>query len=352
MILEEPFGEVGGRPARAFRLDGGAGVTARLTDYGARLTELHVPGRDGQTADIVLGFDDAQSYLTFPAYFGATVGRYGNRIRRGQFTLLGRDYQVDGNEKGNHLHGGRHGWDSRLWDVQAGEDDHSITFRTASADGEMGYPGACVVSSTYRLDGMRLQITMEVVPDATTIINMVHHSYFNLAGHGSGTVLPQEMRIAGDFYTPVDDELLPTGEILTVAGTPLDFRQRHRIGLHLDGLGPVGTAIFDGGSGWDHNWCLGLPGQDGLIEAAEIHDPASGRTLRCRSTEPGLQMYIGGYLHDGIVGKGGNRYCKYAGFTLETQKFPDSPRFGHFPTTMVRAGETYRHVMVLDLSVD
>ena len=352
MILEEPFGEVGGRPARAFRLDGGAGVTARLTDYGARLTELHVPGRDGQTADIVLGFDDAGAYAASPAYFGATVGRYGNRIRRGRFTLLGRDYAVDCNEKNNHLHGGRHGWDSRTWSADAGADGRSVTFRTTSADGEMGFPGSCTVSSTYELVGARLRITMEAVPDATTVINMVHHSYFNLAGHASGTVLDQQMRIGGDFYAPVDGELMPTGEILAVAGTPYDFRERHAIGLNLDALGPVGADVFEGGSGWDHNWCLREADADGLIEAAEIHDPASGRTLRCRSTEPGLQMYIGGYLHDGIVGKGGNRYCKYAGFTLETQKFPDSPRFGHFPTTMVRAGETYRHVMVLDLSVD
>jgi aldose 1-epimerase len=352
MIQEEPFGEVGGRPARAFRLDGGGGVTARLTDYGARLTELRVPGRDGETADIVLGFEDAQSYAASPSYFGATVGRYGNRIRRGQFTLLGRDCQVDCNEKANHLHGGRHGWGSRIWDAEAGADGRSVTFRTTSADGEMGFPGACTVSSTYELTGTRLRITMEAVPDATTIINMVHHSYFNLAGQGSGDVLAQEMRIAGDFYVPVDDELLATGEIRAVAGTPFDFRERHPIGLHLEELGPVGTAIFEGGSGWDHNWCLGLPGEDGFIEAAEIHDPASGRTLRLRTTEPGLQMYIGGYLDDSVLGKAGLRYCQYAGFTLETQKFPDTPRFGHFPTTLVEAGATYRQVMVFDLGVE
>jgi aldose 1-epimerase len=351
MIHEEPFGEVDGRPARAFRLDGGAGVTARLTDFGARLTELHVPGRDGQTADIVLGFDDAQAYADSPSYFGATVGRYGNRIARGRFTLLGRDYAVDCNEKNNHLHGGRHGWDSRTWDAEPGADGRSVTFRTTSADGEMGFPGACTVSSTYRLAGTQLRITMEAVPDATTVVNMVHHSYFNLAGHASGNVLGQEMRIGGDFYTPVDGELMPSGEILAVAGTPYDFRDRHAIGLHLDALGAVGADVFEGGSGWDHNWCLRGAGADGLIEAAEVHDPASGRTLRLRSTEPGVQMYIGGYLDDTVVGKGGNRYCQYAGFTLETQKFPDSPRFAHFPTTTVRAGETYRQEMVFDFSV-
>ena len=357
MIREEAFGEIDGRAVRAFRLDGDAGITARLIDYGARLTELHVPGRDGQTADVVLGFDDVRSYVESPSYFGATVGRYGNRIARGQFTLLGRDHQVDRNEGRNHLHGGKDGWDRRIWDAGPGPGGTSITFRTTSADGEMGFPGACNVRTTYELAGSRLRITMEVVPDATTVINMVHHSYFNLAGHASGDVLGQQMRIAGDFYLPVDGELLPTGEILTVAGTPFDFRERRAIGLHLGApkavgaFGPDGIDGFESGRGYDHNWCLRLAGADGLVEAAEVHDPASGRTLRLRTTEPGVQVYIGGYLDDSIVGKGGNRYRRHAGFTLETQKFPDSPRFAHFPTTVVQAGDTYRHEMVLDFSV-
>lgn len=350
---DAPFGSAAGRPARAFRLDGGAGVTARVTDYGARLVELHAPGRDGTTADIVLGFDDAADYAASPSYFGASVGRYGNRIRRGRFSLAGREIAVHCNEGPNHLHGGRHGWDSRIWDAEPAADGRAITFRTTSADGEMGFPGACTVTSTYRLDGTRLTIEMTAVPDALTVINMVHHSYFNLAGHASGDVLAQEMRIDADHYVPVDGELLATGEILAVAGTPYDFRERHAIGRDLAALPPVGADVFQGGGGWDHNWCLrDVADADGLRSAAEIHDPASGRTLRLRTTEPGLQMYTGGYLHAGIVGKGGRRYCQYAGFTLETQKFPDTPRFAHFPSTTVRAGETYRQVMVLDLSAE
>jgi len=352
MITEEPFGEIDGRPVRTFQLDDDAGVTARLIDYGARMTELHVPGRDGQTADIVLGFDDVRSYVESPSYFGATVGRYGNRIARGRFTLLSTEYRVDRNEGHNHLHGGRDGWDRRIWDAEPGSRGASITFRTTSADGEMGFPGTCTVSCTYELHGTQLRITMEAVPDATTVINMVHHSYFNLAGHASGDILGQQMRIDGNFYVPADGELLPTGEILAVAGTSFDFRERHAIGLHLDALGPVGTEVGGGGGGWDHNWCLGVADAEGLVEAAEVHDPASGRTLRLRSTEPGLQMYTGGYLNDRIIGKGGNRYRQYAGFTLETQKFPDSPRFAHFPTTTVRAGETYHHEMTFDFTVN
>ena len=351
MIEPEPFGDVAGRGARAFRLDGGAGITARVTDYGARLTELHVPGRDGVTADVVLGFDDAASYVTWPAYFGATVGRYGNRIRRGHLSLLGRDYQLDRNEGDNHLHGGRAGWDSRFWEAEPRADGRAITFRTTSADGEMGFPGACDVRSTYELVGSTLRITMEAVPDALTVINMVHHSYFNLAGHASGTVLGHEMRIAGDFQTPVDGELLPTGEILAVAGTPFDYGTSRVIGRSIEALEALGAADGGRASGFDHNWCLRGAAADGLVEAAEVRDPASGRTLLVRSSEPGLQMYTGGYLDDRVAGKGDAHYRPYAGFTLETQKFPDSPRFAHFPTATVRAGETYRHVMVLDFSV-
>jgi aldose 1-epimerase len=351
MIHVEPFGEVNGRSAQAIRLSDGGPITLRLTDYGARLTELHVPGRDGNTADVVLGFDDVNSYLESPAYFGASVGRFGNRITRGRFDLLGNEYQVDVNEKNNHLHGGKHGWDSRLWEVvDVGSQDSSITFTTASSDGEMGFPGACDVSTRYELDGLRLTIEMTVLAHATTVINMVHHSYFNLAGHASGDVLAQEMRIAGDYYIPVDGELMPTGEVLTVAGTPYDFRHSRPIGEQLAALPAVGADVFEGGGGWDHNWCLRLPDARGMIEAAEIVDPSSGRRLRLSSTEPGLQMYTGGYLNNAMIGKGGNAYCQYAGFTLETQKFPDSPNFAHFPSTTVMSGETYRHVMEFDFT--
>ena len=351
MIITEQFGHVDGRPARAFRISDGGPVSLRLTDYGARLTELHLPGRDGTTADVVLGFDDVSSYVESPAYFGASVGRYGNRITRGRFALLGTEHRVDVNEKNNHLHGGTHGWDSRLWEVEAVDSDaSSITFSTTSADGEMGFPGACDVTSTFALDGLRLTIEMTVLAHATTVVNMVHHSYFNLAGHASGDVLDQHMRIAGGFYVPVDGELMPTGEVLSVAGTPYDFLEAHPIGQHLHELPAVGADVFEGGGGWDHNWCLGVPDARGMVEAAEIVDPASGRRIRLSSTEPGLQMYTGGYLSDAIIGKGGNAYCQYAGFTLETQKFPDSPNVGHFPSTTVAEGGTYRHLMEFDFT--
>lgn len=347
MITESAFGQVDGHPAHSYDIDGGDGVSLRLTDYGARLVALWVPARDGRADDIVLGFDDAESYVQSPAYFGATVGRYGNRIARGQFTLLGREYHVDCNEGANHLHGGRNGWDSRLWDAEVGQT--SVTFRTSSAPNEMGFPGGCEVASTYELLGTSLRITMEALPSETTVINMVHHSYFNLAGHASGNVLKQQMRLPSDFYTPVDDALLATGEVLAVDGTPYDFRELRPIRVTSEAAPTANLAVTVRDGGYDHNWCLRGGGTD-LSEAAEVFDPGSGRRLHLSTSEPGVQMYTGGYLDDQIVGKGGSRYCKHAGFTLETQKFPDSPRFSHFPTATVVAGDRYRHEMLFAFS--
>ena len=353
MVSEEPFGEVDGRPVRAFRLDGGAGVTARLTDFGARLAELHVPGRDGATADIVLGFDDADAYAASPAYFGATVGRYGNRIRRGRFRLLGRTTRSTATRTATPSTAGGTAGTAASGTRRRARDGRSITFRTTSADGEMGFPGACAVSSTYELAGTRLRITMEAVPDATTIDQ-----------HGPPLVLqPGRPRVgrrarAGDAprrrllragrWGAAADRRDPRGRRHAVR---LPGAARHRAAPRRAAAGRARTSSRAAVAGTTTGACA-TAGADGLIEAAEIHDPASGRTLRLRTTEPGVQMYTGGYLHDGIVGKGGNRYRQYAGFTLETQKFPDAPRFAHFPTTTVRAGETYRHVMVFDLSVD
>ncbi|MFM8894326.1 MAG: aldose epimerase family protein, partial [Actinomycetales bacterium] len=297
MVNERPFGEVDGSGARAFVIDSGEGLSIVVSDYGARLVQAHVPDSAGQLADVVLGLDTAEAYAASPAYFGATVGRYANRIRRGQFRLNGVGYQVDCNAKANHLHGGRAGWDSRIWKTEVDADGLGVTFRTFSADGEMGFPGACEVWSSYRVKGRTLRMTMEARPDQDTLINMVHHSYLNLAGHGSGNVLSQQMRIAADFYLPVDDELLATGEVRQVAGTAFDFRSLHPIGEFMGDLPPTGTAIFDGGAGYDHNWCLRgdeHPQEPELMEALEVVDPGSGRRLQMWTTEPGLQMYTGG----------------------------------------------------------
>ena len=215
----------------------------------------------------------------------------------------------------------------------------------------MGFPGGCEVTSTYELLGQSLSITMEAIPSETTVINMVHHSYFNLAGHASGDVLTQQMRLPSDFYTPVDKALLATGEILAVEGTPYDFRELRPIGATSSGTPTANSDVGSREGGYDHNWCL-RGGGPNLSEAAEVYDPRSGRRLHLSTSEPGVQIYTGAYLDDQIIGKGGSRYCKNAGFTLETQKFPDSPRFSHFPTATVLAGDRYRHEMLFVFSTD
>lgn len=348
MATTQGFGQVEGRQAHSFLIEGDAGISLRLTDYGARLVSLWVPGRDGDAADIVLGFDSADAYVPSPAYFGATVGQYGNRIARGRFPLLGQEYRVDCNEGVNHLHGGYAGWDRRIWDAEP--NGAGVTFRTTSLPGDMGFPGGCEVTSTYQLSGPVLRITMEAIPSETTVINMVHHSYFNLAGHGSGTVLEQHLRLPSDLYLPVDDELLPTGEILALSGTPFDFRELRPIGVPATDPSSAQTADPMATVEYDHNWCL-RGGGVWLSEAAEAYDPDSGRHMRLWTTEPGVQLYTGGNLSDGIVGKDGTRYCRFAGFTLETQKFPDSPNQAHFPSSTVRADDLYRHEMVFEFSV-
>jgi aldose 1-epimerase len=343
MTTRTPFGTHEGRAVEAVTLTGARGMRARLITYGARLTELWVPGRDGELADIVLGFDNLDAYVATDTFFGATCGRYGNRIRKGQFTLDGTPIQVDCNEHGNHLHGGVAGFDRKVWEIAELTPSRAV-FTAVSDAGEMGFPGRSNLRTTYELTDDGLSIVMEADTDAPTLMNIVHHSYFNMAGQGSGDVLGQQLRLASEFYTPVDDELLATGEVLSVKGTPFDFSAAKPIGRDIDTLTAVGAEIFGEGGGYDHNWCLSAAGER-LRDCAEAWDPASGRKMRLSTTEPGVQFYTGGYLSSAIEGKAGARLCKYAGFTLETQKFPGSPNFGHFPSSRLDPGETYRQEM-------
>jgi len=342
--VDEHYGQLDGQSVRAVTLDNGR-IRARLITYGARLTELWVPGRDGAKADVVLGHETLEDYVASKAYFGATVGRYGNRISKGRFRLEGRDHQLDLNEGANHLHGGREGFDRKVWTL--GEVTGArATFHVVSPDGEMGYPGRCEITASYEVEGDELRIVMTATTSAPTVVNVVHHSYFNLAGEGD--VLAQEMRLAAPFYTPVDSELLATGAILPVAGTPFDFTTPKPIGRDIAAVG--GTGVFEGG-GYDHNWCLGGAGEV-LRDCAEIRDTASGRRMTLRTTEPGVQVYTGGYLTEVMPGKRGATQHPYGGFTLETQKFPGSPNHPQFPSCVLRPGETYRHEMVLGFSAD
>lgn len=337
MITEQDFGQVAGHRVTAFTIANRQGLRATVIPYGARLTALETPDRDGKLADIVLGHDRIEAYIAGSAYFGATCGRYANRIAGGRLPVSGNVYQLDRNEGKHHLHGGRAGFDTKVWDVED-VDEQSILFSTESPADEMGFPGACKIWSRYTLtDDNRLSMTMEAVSDADTVMNMVNHSYFNLAGQGSGPVLNQHLRLSADHYTPVRDDLLPTGEILAVEDTPFDFRQSRAIGQTM--------AALPNPAGYDHNWCL-AGGGTGLRLCAEAHDPVSGRRMTLSTTEPGVQLYVGGYLKDGLVGKGGAVLGRHAGFTLETQKFPDSPNNPQFPSALLLAGTRYHHQMV------
>lgn len=351
MSKQQKYGNHEGKAVHRITLESPSGIKAEVITFGARLTQLHVPDRQGQLADIVLGFDTLEEYVATDTFFGATCGRYGNRIAGGQFQLMDDSIQLDINEGANQLHGGTEGFDRKVWDIVS-ISDSKVVLGAISEDGEMGFPGRCELKTTYELtDNNKLIILMEADTDKLTVMNMVNHAYFNLAGHGSGPILDQQIRLAGRFYTPVDGELLATGEILAVADTPFDFHQLKAIGKDIADLQAPGAGVFDEGGGYDHNWCLDDSGEQ-LRDCAEAFDPASGRRMSLRTTEPGVQFYTGGYLSDAIVGKQGQRLCKYAGFTLETQVFPGTPNFAHFPDCRLAPGEHYRQEMVFEFTTD
>jgi aldose 1-epimerase len=335
-VSRDTIGQLEGRPVDAFRLENGGGLAARVMAYGATLTELHVPDRDGGIADIVLGFGALEGYLATRTYFGATAGRYANRIGGAAFPLEGTTYRLTPNEGSNHLHGGFRGFDKVLWCGEADAARSSVRFHHRSPDGSEGYPGAVDAWVDYRLTEGRLTIELTARTDRPTIVNLVNHSYFNLAGHGSGNVLNQLVTLAADHYTPVDETLIPTGEIAPVQGTPFDFTRPRPIGRDLSLPGLAG--------GYDHNWVLREGGR-GLRPCARAEDPVSGRILELRTTEPGVQFYTGGQLDGLEIGKHGRAYQRFAGFTLETQKFPDSPNNPRFPSAVLEPGADYRHVM-------
>ena len=332
----EPFGATKrGDEVLRVRVDNGT-LRGSLTNFGARLVELLIPDAAGQLADVVLGHDDVEGYERSSAYFGATCGRYGNRIRRGRLTLDGVEHQLDVNEHGNQLHGGSRGFDQLVWSVDADESTGTVTFSVDSPDGDQGYPGWLRATTSYEFAGPVMRIRMAAVADAATVVNLVHHSYWNLAGHDRGPVLAHELMIDADFYTPVDDELLPTGEIRSVDGTPFDFRQRR----------PIGRDI-----GFDHNWVLRGP-VGSLHPAAVLRDPSSGRMMSLETTEPGLQVYTGQGLGTGLVGKTGSTYGPFFGVAMESQRWPDSPNIEHFPDSCLRPGQEYRHDFVATFTVD
>jgi aldose 1-epimerase len=334
---------------QAYTIRNGNGVELTAITYGGIVTALRTPDRDGTISDIVLGYDNLAGYLTTTPYFGAIVGRYGNRIAKGKFTLDGRTYALAANNGPNALHGGVVGFDKVLWqgEVFDSAGRRGIVLSYTSPDGEEGYPGAVSARVTYTLTE-RNEFSIDYLATTTkaTPINLTQHTYFNLAGDGSGPVLDHLATLDADRFTPVDSSLIPTGSLQPVAGTPFDFRSATAIGARIGT--PDAQLQFAGG--YDHNFVINRTG-DGVVHAARVVDPASGRTLDVSTTEPGIQFYTGNFLDGTITGKAGHVYAHRTGFCLETQHFPDSPNQPAFPSTILRPGSEYRSRTVYTFGV-
>lgn len=339
-VKQVPWGSMpDGKAVHLYTLEN-ATLRVQLSDLGARIVSLDAPDRAGKRTDIVLGFDNAAQYMEPKAYFGATVGRYANRIARGTFTLEGRTYHVPLNNNANAMHGGPGGFSTRLWRGRA-VGGHAVEFSLDSPDGDMGFPGHLQVRVRYTLRGGSLRIDSTAATDRATVLNLTNHTYFNLHGEASGDILHELVQVQADRFTPVDSGLIPTGEVADVTGTPFDLRELTPIGRNID---DKDQQLIRAG-GYDHNFVLtGAPG--GLRKAAFAIDPASGRTLRVMTTEPAVQFYSGNFLNGTLKGFSGALYQKHAGFCLETQHYPDSPNHPSFPSTTLRPGKPYRSTTV------
>lgn len=335
-----------GKKVQLFELDNGNGLKMEVSNYGATVTRLFAPDLHGNQADVVLGFDNLKDYETKSPYFGVPVGRFGNRIANGKFTLDGKEYKVTINdenagEKG-HLHGGTKGFDKVVWEAETRDTDEgpAIVFTHISPDGDEGYPGDLTVTLTYTLTNYNaFRVEFEAFTTKPTPVNMCQHSYFNLAGHDQGDILDHRLTLIANKTTPVAADMIPTGEILSVAKTPLDFRRAKRIGRDIEK--EFEQLKFAGG--FDHNWVL-KKNPEVFCLAARLLDPKSGRTLEVFTDQPGIQFYSGNFLDGTLKGKGGVVYPKRGGLCLETQHFPDSPNHPNFPSTILHPGEKYETV--------
>ena len=334
-----------GQAVSVYTLKNAHDLEVRVIDYGGIILSLKAPDRAGRFADIVLGFDSLGDYERASPYFGAIIGRYGNRIARGHFTLDGKTYALARNNGPNHLHGGLRGFDKVVWDVTpfgggaSGGDSVGLVLRYTSPDGEEGYPGTLRATVTYTLTNQNeLIFDYEATTDHATPVNLTQHSYFNLAGDGSGDILGHVVTLNAARFTPVDSTLIPTGTIASVNGTPFDFRAPTRIGARIG----QNDAQLRHGLGYDHNLVLERNPGDTLTLAARVVEPSSGRVMEIYTTEPGLQFYSGNFLHGTLHGKGGVVYRHRYGFAMETQHFPDSPNQTAFPSTILRPGQQYR----------
>jgi len=347
-LQQQPYGATGGGGyADLFTLTNNQGISVALTNYGGIITTLHTPDRDGKTGDIVLGFDKLEEYIEHSPFFGCLVGRFGNRIANGKFTLKGKAYELAQNNGQNHLHGGKVGFDKVLWAAEPFSTPTSVGVKLSyiSEDGEEGYPGNLAVTVVYTLtDENEFQLDYGATTDQTTILNLTNHTYFNLAGQGD--ILDHLMQLNADAFTPMDETLIPTGEVRSVDGTPLDFRTPTAIGARI----AQQDEQLKFGLGYDQNFVVnGTPGE--LRRAAFVSEPTSGRTLEVLTTQPGVQFYSGNMLKP-LTGKGGAHYDRRDGFCLETQHYPDSPNQPTFPSAVLEPGERYAETTVWKFGVE
>ena len=357
-VAREPFGTTDqGAAVNVYTLKNAHGMEVRATSYGGIILSLKVPDRNGRFDDVVLGYDSLSDYQRASPYFGAIIGRYGNRIAGGRFTLDGRTYTLARNNGPNHLHGGLKGFDKVVWDVAPFEhpDSVGLVFRYRSPDGEEGYPGTLQATVTYTLtDRNELIFDYLGTTDRATPVNLTQHSYFNLAGDGKGDILGHVVTLNADHFTPVDSTLIPTGEIRAVAGTPFDFRTPTAIGARI----AQDDEQLRYGRGYDHNFVLnkggtgGSPGEGAALTlAARVYEPSTGRVMEIYTTEPGMQFYTGNFLDGTLRGKHGVVYRHRYGFAMETQHFPDTPNKPDFPSTTLHPGEQYRSRTIYKFAV-
>ena len=346
-VEQKAFGTRDGRPVTLYTLTNSHGVEVHAMNYGGIILSIRVPDRKGQFADIVLGHDALEGYTPNPPYLGAIVGRYANRIANGTFTLDGKAYTLPKNDGPNTLHGGTtRTFDKVVWDAEPLKGKTGVAFTYLSKDGEEGFPGNMKVTVSYTLtDANELVIDYQATTDKASPINVSQHSYFNLKGEGNGEILDHEIMINADRFTPVDKNLIPTGELKSVKGTPFDFTTSTKIGARIEDKDEQLTL----GHGYDHNFVINRKGP-GLTLAARVYEPTTGRVLEVSTTQPGVQFYTGNFLDGTVTGKEGHVYKRRFGFCLETQHFPDSPNHPDFPTTILKPGEKFHQTTVFKFS--
>lgn len=335
---------------KQYTIKNSSGMTVKITNYGAIITSIVVPDRKGNMGDVALGYDRVEDYMNAvdKPYFGAIVGRYGNRIAKGSFSIDDQTYTLAVNNGENHLHGGVIGFDKVVWDAKliSGDGYDGVEMSYTAKDGEEGYPGNLSIKITYKLTGdNEIIVDYHATTDKATPVNLTQHTYFNLKGEGNGDILGHELMLNAKKFTPVDAGLIPTGELRDVAGTPFDFTTAKAIGRDI---GQENEQLTFGG-GYDHNWVLDK-GKEAITLAARVHEPTTGRTLEIQTTEPGIQFYCGNFLDGRLKGKAGNAYVHRGGFCLETQHYPDSPNQEKFPSTILRPGEEYTTTTVFKFS--